>query len=121
MPNTAANRLQLANQINSLMLRELGQGIEVEHMLADDRYARDVLLVCQALRGTELAVLAAEFHGASAQWRHANGSPGHVHQSTDWSGDTSGFGVTRPHPRADDLGPDQQERRRGWLPWRRQR
>ena len=143
MPNQP-QRLELATRIHGQMLREIGQGIDVQKMLAHDRYARDVLLVCDALRGTELSVLAAEFRAAclaqAAADTRAAEPPGHVQQPTDWSHDTSGFGVThppsmpglpsspaaaapaveRPAPRpaaprsrADGAG------LRRWLPWRR--
>ena len=113
------SRLQIATRIHTLMLRDVGHGIEVEHMLTRDRYARDVLLVCEALRGTELAALAQQFRVASAQltraWQESK-PPGHVLQATDWSRDTSGFGLTQPPPREDDgRGDGQPERRRGWL------
>ncbi|MDP3084415.1 MAG: hypothetical protein Q8N44_12115 [Rubrivivax sp.] len=50
-------RLQIASRIHQRLRRELGQGIDAERLLADRLYARDVLLVCQALGG-ELATLA---------------------------------------------------------------
>jgi len=113
------SRLQIATRIHTLMLRDVGHGIEVEHMLTRERYARDVLLVCEALRGSELAALAQQFRVASAQLARAwqeSGPPGHVPQATDWSRDTSGFGLTQPPPREDDgRNGDQPERRRGWL------
>ena len=119
---SALNRLELASRIHQQMLRELGQGIEVERMLTQDRYARDVLLVCDALRGSELAVMAAEFRAASQVVMRPLAPPGHVVQATDWSTDTSGFGpLSRPQPDADLPPPaePQPERRRGWLNWRR--
>ena len=56
--------LKIAGRINGLLERELGQGIEPARMLAEPLYARDVLLVCEALPGTELAELAPKFRQA---------------------------------------------------------
>ena len=57
-------RLQIATKIHFFLLRELDHGIDIEKMLNNERYARDVLLVCQACRGTELAQLAEQFQRA---------------------------------------------------------
>ena len=53
--------LQIATKIHFFLMRELGKGIDVEKMLQQPRYARDVLLVCDACRGTELADLASTY------------------------------------------------------------
>ncbi len=53
--------LKIAGRINALLVRELGQGIDPARMLAEPLYARDVLLVCEALPGSELAELAPKF------------------------------------------------------------
>ena len=63
MPGTQA-RLQIATKIHFFLLRELDHGIDIEKMLTSERYARDVLLVCQACKGTELALLAEQFQRA---------------------------------------------------------
>jgi hypothetical protein len=55
------NKLRIATKIHFFLLRELGQGIDIERMLSHELYARDVLLVCEACAGTELARLAAQF------------------------------------------------------------
>jgi hypothetical protein len=55
------NKLRIATKIHFFLLRELGQGIDIERMLSHELYARDVLLVCEACPGTELARLAAQF------------------------------------------------------------
>jgi hypothetical protein len=97
------NRLQIATRIHYLLLREIGQGIDIERMLKQPRYERDVLLVCDACPGTELATLA-------QQYREAGMPPaagvnvrrgGHAPQATGWSGSTTGFGITRPLEAAD--------------------
>lgn len=53
--------LKIAGRINALLVRELGQGIDPTRMVAEPLYARDVLLVCAAMPGTELAELAPRF------------------------------------------------------------
>ena len=97
-------RLQLARRIYQVLVREIDHAIEVERLLTDDRYARDVLLVCDALPGSEAPPLATQFRAmpppAAGMAAHPvpTRAPGHARQPTDWSRDTSGFGVTRPPP-----------------------
>lgn len=94
------SRLQLATKIHFFLLRELGQGIDVDRLLRGSSYARDVLLVCEACRGSELAELARQFRDATAaqaparKTAAASGSPGYAKQQLDWSRDTSGFGAS---------------------------
>lgn len=59
-------RQRIAQRMSLLLLIELGTGIEVRRMLAQPLYARDVLLVCDAMRGTELARLAMLYRTAEA-------------------------------------------------------
>lgn len=59
--------LKIADRIDALLEGELGQGIDFERMLRDPLYARDVLLVCDAFPGHELATLASEFRTAMAE------------------------------------------------------
>jgi hypothetical protein len=54
-------RLQIANRIHLMLARELGEGIEVSHLLRRPLYARDVLFVCDALEDTPLPDLARQF------------------------------------------------------------
>jgi hypothetical protein len=91
--------LQIATKIHFFLMRELGRGIDVEKMLQQPRYARDVLLVCDACRGTELAELAITYRQVKKLYDRLEASaqvPGHAHHPTDWSGNTTGFGVSRP-------------------------
>jgi hypothetical protein len=132
-PN-AALRLQLAQRIHQVLVREIDHAIEVERLVTDTRYARDVLLVCDALPGSEAQALATQFRalppppaGAVAKGV-ASSAPGHARQTTDWSRDTSGFGVTQAPPVAPTAGgrghaggpsTNPTERRRNWLArWR---
>ena len=59
-------RRTIAERIDALLQRELGEGIDVERMLVEPLYARDVLLVCDAFPGSDLASLAGHFRTASA-------------------------------------------------------
>jgi hypothetical protein len=58
--------LKLADRIHALLERELGQGIERARLLAEPLYARDVLLVCDALLATDGPLLARAFRRAAA-------------------------------------------------------
>ncbi|MDH4391471.1 MAG: hypothetical protein QE285_08615 [Aquabacterium sp.] len=122
------SRLQLAQRIHQLLLREIDHAIEVERLLADPRYARDVLLVCEAVPGGELQPLVVLFREASRPTAGQPDDPGHAPQPNDWGRDTSGFGVTQPPPmpdagdtrRASDSATvPLDSSRRSWLPrWR---
>lgn len=57
--------LTIAGRIDAALLARLGEGIDLARMLDDPLYRRDVLLVCDAHPGTELAQLAIEFRRAS--------------------------------------------------------
>ena len=127
-------RLQLAQRIHQVLVREIDHAIEVERLLTDIRYARDVLLVCDALPGSEAPPLAMQFRALPPPAAGINrtsaptGAPGHAQQPADWSRDTSGFGITQPppvkaaansRPSAANPPAEQAERRRNWLPrWR---
>ncbi len=88
-------RMQVATRIHFELLRELGQGLDIERMLQDARYARDVLLVCDAYPGSELADLAVRFRLApSAPYPVAEA--GHAKQPIEWSRASTGFGLSRP-------------------------
>jgi hypothetical protein len=62
---SAAQRQRIAQRIHTELLQELDQGIDVKRMLAQPLYARDVLLVCDAMRDTDLARLAEQYRSAS--------------------------------------------------------
>jgi hypothetical protein len=86
------NRLQIATRMHYVLLRELGQGIDVGRMLKRDDYALDVLLVCDAHPPEhELARLARAFRACAADvapvsttaWRESHFAP------------VSGFGASQ--------------------------
>ena len=115
-PYSSIARLQLAQRIRQVLVREIDHAIEVDRLLTDARYARDVLLVCDALAGGEAPSLAAQFRlmpmpmpmpatataaaaaAAGAGARGPDGAPGHAQQATDWARDSSGFGLSQPPP-----------------------
>ncbi len=76
-------RLQLANRIHLMLMRELGQGIDVAALLRQPVYARDVLLVCEALEGTDGPALARQFRAGApvepgpAPWKVSTGLAPH--------------------------------------------
>ncbi len=122
MVSTNRSRLTIATRIRELLLRELGHAIEVDQLLGRARYARDVLLVCDACVGTELPRLAAEFRQLAPDGRlpQPQADGGHCAQPNDWARDTSGFGVTQP-PDAAAVAPAGGKPGSGWrsrLPWR---
>ena len=118
------SQLQIAQRLFQSLLRELDHSIEVERLLDDPRYARDVLLVCDASTDSVLPALAALFRTSAppvgrragdtpaaglspeavrpaaprpaAPAARSPDSPGHARQANAWSRDTSGFGVSRP-------------------------
>ena len=72
---TTARCLQIADLVNEALRRELGQGIDSLRMVAEPLYARDVLLVCDALPGGEPARLAQQFREAAAAAQAARAAP----------------------------------------------
>jgi hypothetical protein len=58
--------LKIALRINARLHSELGEGIDAQRMVTDPLYQRDVLLVCDALVGTEAHSLAGSFRRALA-------------------------------------------------------
>ena len=61
----ANNRLRIATRIHFSLLRHLGEGVDVGHMLKNESAAREVLWVCQASADAELMSLARQFDRAS--------------------------------------------------------
>ena len=59
--------LKIAARIGTLLERELGLGVDAQRLLTERLYLRDVLLVCDAHRGGELAALSTGFRRAAAE------------------------------------------------------
>jgi hypothetical protein len=76
MPPALPLRHKIALRMSVLLQRELGQGIDPLRMLAQPLYARDVLLVCDALQGSDLQMLAEQFRQASEHEEDAPSQPG---------------------------------------------
>lgn len=95
-------RTVIAQRIDLKLRHMLGTGVDARRTLDDERYARDVLLVCDAMVDTDLPLLARQFRAAGKlhakeQQAARQQAPGqHPGPAQDWAGDTSGFGVTRP-------------------------
>ena len=67
--------LKIAERMDALLLPELGQGVDSLRMVAEPLYARDVLLVCDAMPGTELATLARQFRVAANETSQSEATP----------------------------------------------
>lgn len=59
--------LKIATRIGALLEQEIGLGVDAQRMLTERLYMRDVLLVCDAHRGGELAELATWFRRSAAE------------------------------------------------------
>jgi hypothetical protein len=98
-------RTVIANRIDLQLRQHLGQGVDASRVLSDVRYARDMLLVCDAMAGTGLPLLAHQYRKAEQLMartaeQHAIGRDAGPPQP--WGANTSGFGLTRPPPPASD-------------------
>jgi hypothetical protein len=80
--------LRIAERIDTLMRTELGIAVDAQRMLGEALYARDVLLVCDARRDSDLAVLSQHFRVA------ANERDGAGTQPSTWGQDSSGFSAS---------------------------
>ena len=98
----ATSRLRIATRLHFLLLRHLGESVDVGKMLKSEDEAREVVWVCQASGDAELIALAQQFalaNAAAKTLRDAavsqGAAGGHAPQETAWAGDTSGFGVSQ--------------------------
>jgi hypothetical protein len=90
-------RTLIASRIDLHLRRHLDQGVDVQRALSDAPYAREMLWVCDAMRGTRLPLLARQFRVAGermAQERQRVGCDAGPAQ--EWAANTSGFGVSQP-------------------------
>lgn len=109
--------LKIAQRISTLLAQELGQGVDAARMVSDPLYARDVLLVCDALGGTELGALAPRFRVALAAAQAEPDTASVGHRPSGFSASRflgSLFGATTASPASTLDGPPLQGPRR-WL------
>lgn len=89
--------LKIASRIGALLQQEIGVGVDAMRMLNERLYMRDVLLVCDAHRGHELAELASWFRRSAAE------TPADVAPPSGFGVDSvfpsSGYGSTADDPR----------------------
>jgi hypothetical protein len=90
-----ARLLRIANRISLLLLKQLGESIDVRRMISEPLYARDVLLVCEAEPGSDLDSLAQHFRVASAEPVDEHGQP------SGFGAESTGFAVSRPGPESE--------------------
>jgi hypothetical protein len=87
--------LKLAARMHALLEHELGQGIDRQRLLAEPVYARDVLLVCEAMVATDGPLLARAFRrAAAAPDEHATPQASRSSRWAAWLGLDSGFAHT---------------------------
>jgi hypothetical protein len=60
-------RAIIVSRIDLQLRRRLYQAVDTHRALHDERYIRDLLLVCDAMEGTDLPQLAAQFRTIDAQ------------------------------------------------------
>jgi hypothetical protein len=98
-------RTLIAQRIDLHLRRQLGEAVDMRRALNDVVYRRDLLLVCDAMKGTELPLLARQFRVAGeryeAERQHFERAGRHAGPPQDWGADTSGFGVSQPLPLAE--------------------
>jgi hypothetical protein len=97
-------RTVIATRIEMGLRRQLGESIDPYRALRDEGYARDLLLVCDALKGTDLPLLARQFRAAGEHMPAERSAGHHAEPPQAWAADTSGFGVSQP-PAAPTAGP----------------
>jgi hypothetical protein len=83
--------LKIADRIDVLLQSELGRGIDLQRMVAEPLYTRDVLLVCDAHRGHELSDLARQYRAAQAEVLESETVPESSAAPSGWGAVTSGF------------------------------
>jgi hypothetical protein len=104
-------RTVIAQRIDLKLRLLLGEGVDAQRTISDERYARDVLLVCEAMKDTDLPLLARQFRAAGEHMAAERRAPRESGPLPDWAADTSGFGVSKPPavpapaPRRNSFGP----------------
>lgn len=93
-------RTFIANRIDLQLRRHLDTRLDCYRALTDAHYMRDALVVRDAMKGTNLPLLARQFRVAGKRMtQEARRPPGRdAGPPQDWAADTSGFGVSKPPP-----------------------
>lgn len=91
--------IKIATRIGTLLEQQIGVGVDAKRMLTEHLYMRDVLLVCEAHRGHELAELAAWFRRSAAEAPADHAPPSGF--GVDSAFASSGFGGAGPDSRSD--------------------
>ena len=94
--------LKIAARIGTLLDQEIGIGVDAKRMLTERLYMRDVLLVCDAHRGNELAELATWFRRSAAEAPADHAPPSGF--GADSVFPSSGFGSSAFDSRSDVAG-----------------
>lgn len=100
--------LRIASRIGDLLEKEIGLGLDPKRMLTERLYMRDVLLVCDAYRGGELAELATWFRRAAAEMPSDTVAPTAFGMDSGFSQsdfEPSGFATSGFDSRRDPIGP----------------
>lgn len=95
--------LKIASRIGALLEQEIGIGVDAKRMLTERLYMRDVLLVCDANRGNELAELATWFRRSAAEVPADSAPPSGF--GVDSVFPISGFGSSTFDSQRDTIGP----------------
>ena len=96
-----STRLRIATRIHFALLRHYGAKVEIGALMKAEGDVREAIWVCEASGDAELATMARQLRlandEASAPAAPAVTAPvAATPQETPWSGNTSGFGVSRP-------------------------
>ncbi|WP_280152900.1 hypothetical protein [Piscinibacter sp. XHJ-5] len=110
----ANTRLRIATRIHFLLLRHLGEGVDVATMLKNEKEAREVLWVCEGSGDRELMTLAGQYRRAGRPPAQ-RAAAGHAPQDTSWAGNTTGFGVSQPPEIPESAGKPATSVSSGWL------
>jgi hypothetical protein len=87
-------RAVIANRIDLGLRRHLGEGVDPQRTLDDSLYARDVLLVCDTMKHTDLPQLAQQFRSAVAHMEAERRARQQRRATRERN--KSGFGASRP-------------------------
>ena len=95
-----STRLRIATRIHFALLRHYGAKVEIGALMKAEGDVREAIWVCEASGDTDLAGMARQLRlandGEAAPARPAAAALAATPQDTQWSSNTSGFGISRP-------------------------